>query len=255
MLGCVVHKLEAVDSTQAALARLAREGAPEGTVVTAGHQTGGRGSRGRHWWDAPGESLLLSVLLRPAIPTAHAPQLSLVAGLAVTDSLAALNVRGRIRWPNDVLVGGRKICGVLPEAVSRGDGRVEHVILGIGVNVNQTEFPQHLRDHAISLRLATGAAHDPERLLGRLLDALDGRYEAWRVGGFAALRDAWRLGSCTIGEPVRTADGRDGVAVDVAEDGALLVRTRDGGLRRVVSRAGIGARGLEAEGDRDAARH
>ena len=89
MIGSSIHRWDVVDSTQSMLARLAREGAPDGTVVTARHQTGGRGRRGRAWWDAPGESLLLSVLLRPAIPAGHVSQLSLVAALAVTDALAA----------------------------------------------------------------------------------------------------------------------------------------------------------------------
>ncbi len=236
LVGCVVHALDTVDSTQTVLARLASEGAPEGTVVTARHQTGGRGRRGRCWWDAPGQSLLMSVLLRPPIPAAHAPQLSLVAGLAVADALGtATGVEARIRWPNDVLVDRRKICGVLPEAVSNPDGRVRHVLLGMGINVGQEEFPDGLRAHATSLRLATGVAHDQGRILAVLLEALGGRYCEWLAGGFAGVRDEWRRRAGTLGERVRTPDGREGVAMDVAEDGALLVDAGEGALTRVVS--------------------
>ncbi len=238
LVGGAIHAFDTVDSTQAVLARLAGEGAAEGTVVVARHQTGGRGRRGRRWWDAPGQSLLVSVLLRPPISTAQAPQLSLVAGLAVADALgAAARVEARIRWPNDVLVGGRKVSGVLPEAVSRADGRVGHVLLGIGINVDQSEFPDELRDEATSLRLATAVAHDKGRLLSALLEALDRRYGEWLAAGFAGLRDEWRRRASTLGERVRTTDGREGVAVDVDDTGALLVDAGLGVLTRVVSGA------------------
>lgn len=238
LVGRAIHAFDTIDSTQAQLARLAAEGAAEGTVVTARHQTAGRGRRGRHWWDEPGQSLLLSVLLRPSIPTAHAPQLSLVAGLAVADALAAAaGLTAQIRWPNDVMVGGKKICGVLPEAVSRADGRVGHVLLGIGINVDQSEFPQHLRDTATSLRLETGMAHDHRQLLSAVLEALDRRYGEWLAAGFAGLRDEWRRRASTLGQRVRTGDGREGVVVDVDETGALLVDAGLDTLTRVVSQA------------------
>ncbi len=253
-IGCAVHALDTVESTQSVSARLASEGAPEGTVVTARHQTGGRGRRGHRWWDAPGESLLVSIVLRPPIATARVPQLSLVAGLAVTDALEMVaGVSGRIRWPNDVLVGGWKICGILPEAVSAGEGRLGHVLLGIGINVNQTAFPGELEGRATSLRLVTGRGYAPGLLLPALLEALGRRYREWLAGGFARLRDEWRRRSSTIGERVRTADGRDGVAVDVAEDGALLIDTGDGVLTRVVSGSLGDDPGRKVE--RDAARH
>lgn len=230
-----MHRFDVVDSTQSTLARLAREGAPDGTVVTARHQTGGRGRRGRAWWDAPGESLLLSVLLRPAVPASNVSQLSLVAALAVTDALAAAGVVGRIRWPNDVLVGGSKISGILPDAVCGTDGRVEHAIVGIGINLDQRSFPPELAGQATSLRLLTGRAHDPARVEAAVLTALHVRYDAWLSGGFGALRDAWRSRSSTIGTRVGLPDGGDGVAVDVDRDGALLVDVGGGTLTRVVA--------------------
>jgi BirA family biotin operon repressor/biotin-[acetyl-CoA-carboxylase] ligase len=236
VIGSSIHRLDVVDSTQSTLARLARAGAPDGTVVTARHQTGGRGRRGRAWWDAPGESLLLSVLLRPAVPARHVSQLSLVAALAVTDALAvAAGVTGRIRWPNDVLVGGSKISGILPDAVCGIDGRVEHAILGIGINLDQRSFPPALAGQATSLRLLTGHTHDPARVEAAVLRALGARYDAWLSGGFGPLRDAWRSRSSTIGMRVGLPDGGDGVAVDVDGDGALLVDAGGTTLTRVVA--------------------
>jgi BirA family biotin operon repressor/biotin-[acetyl-CoA-carboxylase] ligase len=205
-------------------------------VVTARHQRAGRGRRGRSWWDEPGDSLLCSVLLRPHVAAATAPQLSLVGALAVTDALrSAAGVDSRIRWPNDVLVGGRKVCGILPEAVTGAGGEVEFVMLGIGLNVNQEGFPADLGEGAISLRLATGRRHAPERLLEAVLEALDRHYATWRVGGLAPLRESCRERLATLGRPVALPDGTQGTAIDVDADGALLVRTAAGALRRVVS--------------------
>ncbi len=232
----VLHALDEVESTQSVLAGLAAGGAPEGTVVTARHQTGGRGRRGRAWWDRPGESLLLSLLLRPRIDASRAAQLSLVGALAVTDALGtAAQVDARIRWPNDVLAAGRKICGILLEGAAGSDGRLDHVILGIGINVDQTAFPDELGERATSLRLLTGRSHDPARLLEHVLDALERRYAEWRGQGFRRLRAAWRERAFTLGRPVVMPGGTTGVAVDIAEDGALLVRTTAGPLERVVS--------------------
>jgi len=237
-----VHALDVIDSTQIEARRLAAAGAPEGTVVTARHQRAGRGRRGHDWWDAPGQSLLASVLLRPTGPVTAAPQLSLVGGLAVADALVAVaSVAARIRWPNDLLVDGRKVCGILAEAASDGmgdgggAGRLHHVILGIGVNLAQAAFPEALGDRATSLRLVTGRAPEADAVLAAVLEQLARRYDAWRTGGFAALRAAWLERSTVPGQPVRLPDGSDGVGVDVGADGILVARAGDGRLVHIVS--------------------
>jgi BirA family biotin operon repressor/biotin-[acetyl-CoA-carboxylase] ligase len=231
-----VHALDTTDSTQSEAQRLAAAGAPEGTVVTARHQEAGRGRRGHEWWDAPGQSLLASVLLRPAGPVTTAPQLSLVGGLAVADALAAVAaVPARIRWPNDLLVDGRKVCGILAEASSDGTGRLHHVILGIGVNLAQTAFPDALAGRATSLRLVTGRVLEADLVLAAVLEQLARHYDAWRIGGFAALRAAWLERSTLPGQRVRLPDGSDGVGVDVGDDGILVARAADGRLVHIVS--------------------
>jgi BirA family transcriptional regulator, biotin operon repressor / biotin---[acetyl-CoA-carboxylase] ligase len=238
VIGAIVHRFDVVDSTQSALARLAKDGAPDGTVVTARHQTMGRGRRDRSWWDAAGESLLLSVLLRPAIAAAQVSQLSLVAAIAVTDAVATVAaVRASIRWPNDVLVDGAKLSGILPDAVCHADGRVQYAILGIGINVNQRAFPAGLAETATSLALVTGSPADPADLERAVLAALDARYGTWLAAGFEALRDAWRSRSCTLGSRVALPEGAHGIAVDVAPDGALLVDVGEGEPTRVVAGA------------------
>jgi BirA family transcriptional regulator, biotin operon repressor / biotin---[acetyl-CoA-carboxylase] ligase len=233
-----VTALGVVDSTQSEVQRRAAAGAPEGTVVTASHQSAGRGRRGHEWWDAPGESLLCSVLLRPDCLPAAVPQLSLVGGLAVAEALAAsAGVRARIRWPNDLLVDGRKVCGILAEAASGADTRVHHVILGIGINLRQAEFPEPLAARATSLRLLTGRDPDAAPLLAAVLARLAARYADWKGGGFATLREAWLAHSTLPGQPVRLPDGTVGRADDVGADGVLLARAEDGRMVRVVSGA------------------
>lgn len=235
-----VTALNTVDSTQSEVQRRAAAGAPEGTVVTATHQSAGRGRRGREWWDAPGESLLCSVLLRPDCLPAAVPQLSLVGGLAVAEALAAsAGVRARIRWPNDLLVDGRKVCGILAEAASGADARVHHVILGVGINLRQSAFPAPLAERATSLRLLTGCDHDAAALLAALLGRLQARYAGWRSGGFAALREAWLAHSTLPGQRVRLPDGTVGRAEDVGADGVLLARAEGGRMVRVVSGAAV----------------
>lgn len=236
IVGRVVHALDEVGSTQAEVALLAAEGAPEGTVVTARHQRAGRGRLGRAWWDRPDESLLLSVLLRPRISPVRAPQLTLVGALAVVDAVAAVTgLAPGIRWPNDILVAGRKVCGILAEAATGEDGGLERVVLGIGLNVNEDAFPAPVAGRASSLRLLSGRVQDRARLLDVLLAALDVRYRAFLDAGTQGLAAAWRQHCLTLGERVRTADGREGVAVDLDDSGALVLRAADGAVHRVVA--------------------
>ena len=163
------------ESTQ----RLFAEEAPEGAVAATDEQTAGRGRLGREWQAPVGSSLLVSVLLRPDVPTANLPELSLVAGRAVAQALAELaDLTPEVKWPNDVLLNGRKVAGILAEA---RDGRV---VLGIGINVSQSEHelpyrPSHL---ATSLLLETGQAVPRADLLAAVLDRLEQEYDAWVAG-------------------------------------------------------------------------
>ncbi|MCI0546960.1 MAG: biotin--[acetyl-CoA-carboxylase] ligase [Candidatus Rokubacteria bacterium] len=248
-LGHVVHEHAEVESTQLELARLAAAGAPEGTAVTAVHQRAGRGRQGRSWWDEAGASLLLSVLLRPPLPVSGAPVLSLMAGVAVAEALEEVaGVRAGLRWPNDILVDGAKVSGILAEAVSTGDGCLRYVILGIGVNLNQTGFPPALAGAATSLHLVTGAACDPARVREAILGALDRRYREFLGDGFEPSRVAWRRRSVSLGRPVTGAGRPAGTAVDIDGTGALVVQQDDGSQVRVWWVAPAG-QGVEAESD------
>ncbi len=233
-MGRACYAFRTIDSTQDELRRLAEAGDPEGALVLADHQTLGRGRQGRRWLDQPGTNLLLSVLLRPPVPAAWTPQLSLLAALASAEALgAATELAIRIRWPNDLLVRERKVAGILAEAAVTGE-RVAHVVVGIGINVNQTEFPADLSTRATSLALEAGRRLDREPLLETLLVSLDRWYARYLSEGFSPVRERWSQASVTLGDRVN-GGGITGIAVDLDADGALLVRTAEGDLVRLVT--------------------
>jgi BirA family biotin operon repressor/biotin-[acetyl-CoA-carboxylase] ligase len=170
---------ERCESTQRELA----DDAPEGAVAVAEEQTAGRGRLGRTWQAPPRASVLVSVNLRPTIEVARLPELSIVAGLATADAIAVeTGIRPEVRFPNDVLIAGRKVAGILAEA------REERVVLGIGINVNLTEgeLPQDVDTPATSLLVESGAVVDRAKLLGTLLERLETRYDAWINAGASA---------------------------------------------------------------------
>jgi BirA family biotin operon repressor/biotin-[acetyl-CoA-carboxylase] ligase len=229
-----------IDSTQHLARERARAGAPEGTVVVAEAQRSGRGRLGRAWFSPPGVNLYLTVVLRPARAPAVVPQLALVAGVAVADALRDVaGVDARLKWPNDVLVGGRKVAGILTELEGEAE-RVGFVLVGIGVNVNgaAAEFPPELRATATSLRVACGRTVDRALLAGRLLAAFEARYGRFLAGGFAAIRPAFEATAFLTGREVRvsgpdtTAAGR---VLGVDDDGALRLAGAGGEMLRIVA--------------------
>lgn len=235
--GEIVHR-STVDSTNRLAAELARGGAAEGTTVVAEQQTAGRGRLGRTWVSPASVNLYASIVLKPRIPPLEVPRLTLVAGLAVAEAIRDSGpFEPRIKWPNDVLLDGRKVAGILTELEAEAD-RVRFVIVGIGVNLNATraDFPPELRTKATSLALASGAPVDRAAFTGRLLTRLDAAYAAFLDGGFAALRHRYEELHGLVGLAV-TIDGTPplaGTVRGVDDGGALLVETA-GGIERVVS--------------------
>ena len=227
-------------STNTDALRLGREGAHEATVVIAESQSGGRGRLGRSWVSVPGLNLHMSVLLRPAIAPGAAPQLGLLAGVAVAAVLEGEGLEPRIKWPNDVLLAGRKVCGILTEIEAETD-RVAFIVVGIGLNLNSTtrDLPAELRGSATSMRMVTGAKVDRARLAARLLDELMARYEDYVRAGFARTARDWRSRSALGGRTVQVAaPGADtrGTCLGIDSDGALLVKDEGTGeTRRIVA--------------------
>lgn len=220
-----VQVVAATASTNADVAALARSGAPHGTVVATGWQQAGRGRFDRVWTTPPDTCLALSVLTRPTRPLASWGWLAMVVGLAVADGLSEAGVDARLKWPNDVLIGGSKVCGILCEAVQVDDGMA--AVLGVGINVALTEAQLPVPT-ATSLALE-GSSATPAEVAGAVLGALDAWYSRWDAG--ESLTDAYRMRCSTLGRRVRVllpARIVEGVATDVDADGALLVRTPSG---------------------------
>lgn len=232
-----IVRLDAVDSTQTMAFDLAASGAADGTVVVADYQRQGRGRRGRQWLAEPRAALLTSIVVRSPLAMPDLPLYSFAAALAVADAVEAIGGRAaRLKWPNDVLLDGRKVAGILLESRTQPPDPAV-VAVGIGLNLRQTAFPEALAARATSVRLATGVDVDRDDALHALIAA----FGRWRgrleQQGFGPLRERWLAGSDTIGRTV-DIDGVRGVAVDLAPDGALVIA--DGSERRRVVAGEIG---------------
>lgn len=238
-LGQVVHHFESIASTNELAFRLAHEGAAHGEVVIAEQQTRGKGRRGRAWVSPPGLNLYCSVILRPELPPQRAPELTLVAAVALAETLREAGARAFIKWPNDVQVEGRKIAGILTE-LSAEPERVHFVVLGIGVNLNARpgDFSPELAGSATSLREARGSQVPRALFTAALFTRLEEWLDVHSDEGFEPIRAAWKELSSTLGHPVLVRTDRTefrGHAEDIDESGALLVRTAEGRLERVLA--------------------
>lgn len=237
--GRVLFHFSEIESTNDLLLRLAASDIAEGAVVLAESQTRGRGRQGRRWSTAAGKSLAFSVLLRPRLDPHRIPGITLAAAVAVARALELSGLKAGIKWPNDVLLKGRKVCGILTEMGPAKDNKAS-VVLGVGVNVNQTarDFPSWLRPLASSLALAGGRRLDRVVVLQRLLKELETTYGWVLEHRFDRVRKEWRKRSVTLGRRVKVVQGRrsfTGEACDIDPMGALLVRIKKGTILRVLS--------------------
>ncbi len=241
VIGREVLWYDTLPSTNDLARSLAASGAAEGTVIVAEQQTAGRGRLGRSWASPPG-GLWLSVLLRPDLPLGQTPLVGLAASTAAAAAIEeTTGLRPRVKWPNDVLIDGRKVAGLLLEAgpLQAGSGAA-WLIVGIGINANVPleALPSRPLYPATSLAAALGRPVDRGRLMRTLLRRLDRDYAELRERGEAAALDRWRTLSATLGRVVRVATSSaaiEGLAYDVDGTGALLVRTRDGAEQRIVA--------------------
>jgi BirA family biotin operon repressor/biotin-[acetyl-CoA-carboxylase] ligase len=220
-----------VDSTNARLHALAKKGESHGTVYAADTQTQGRGRLSRSWHSPAGLNLYFSVLLRPAWHAPTIPPLSLAAGVALAEAIEPYcNVAPKLKWPNDVLCEGRKVAGILVEAALDGE-IVHHVVLGVGLNVNQQEFPGLLAGRAGSLRALTGTQHHRADVLAAVLARLEYWIDVFHENGRAAVIEGWQRRACWMGEKVRVKNGKCelvGTAIGLDPDGALRIEDEDG---------------------------
>jgi BirA family biotin operon repressor/biotin-[acetyl-CoA-carboxylase] ligase len=249
-----VYYYTVAGSTNDLAARLAAEGAPEGTIVMADAQTAGRGRSGRTWFSPPGAGLYVSIVLRPAAvcePGSPAPPwvrlVTLAAGVAIAAGLrAATGLPLELKWPNDIVVADRsaptaaarrwrKLAGILVEAQTAA-GELQHLVLGYGINVAPAAYPREIDARATSLAAEAGRPIDRGVVLGHTLEQLGSEYDGLRRGEAPAMLDRWRgLAPSAHGARVRVDDGTsDGVTAGIDEDGALLVVSGDA-TRRIAS--------------------
>lgn len=238
LLGRPCLVLDEVDSTNSEAMRRAGIGAQEGLTVLADRQTAGRGRLQRHWHTIAEHTLAMSVLLKPPLTPEKIPQISLLTAVALHDALSPLAPDIKIKWPNDILHHGKKMVGILTEMRAE-PGRVQAVVVGMGINVNAPSdgWPEDIADIAIDLGTASGRTVSRMDIAVRILESMEQHYLNYLNDGFGPVRKQWWQAHAACGKPVRVHDGLryiEGVAEALDEDGALLLRTRSG-TQRVVA--------------------
>jgi len=245
----IVYQRE-VTSTQDAAKDLAVQGASEGTAVIAETQTGGRGRMGRAWASPPG-GVYLSLILRPDIKPSEALRFPLIAGVAVAEAIERLTgLNPKLKWPNDIIVAGRKAGGILLEMSAEMD-RINYIVIGMGINVNseRAHFPEEIAGLATSLREECGKEVSRVRLVQEMLAQLESLYQDFQASGFEPIRERWKAISNTIGARVSISSGGEqveGEAIDIDGDGALILRKAKGVIEKIIAGDVSGGRSQES---------
>ena len=243
--GKTVHFARETDSTNLWIKRLAKEGAPEGTLALAEFQSAGRGRLGRSWEVPEGTSVMMSILLRPKFEPQYAPMLTLVMGMAVAKAVKKFGFDVSIKWPNDVVVSHKKICGILTEMGVR-DGKIDYAVIGVGINVNIREFPEEMADKATSLYLESGKEFDRSQIPGLVMEAFEEYYEKFAATcDLSGLKEEYESILANYNQPVRVLakEPYEGVARGITDGGELLVEKTDGTIV-AVSAGEVSVRGL-----------
>lgn len=228
-------KFDTLQSTNVTAVDLAQNGAAEGTVIVAEMQEGGRG-RMKRVWSSPKGGLWFSIILRPPIDPQYVAQITLLTGVAVAKALRKLYDTGdvMIKWPNDLLLGGKKICGILSEMQLDENGDIDYVVVGIGINVALTRdaLPKELQDVAISLNEMLNKKYTCDQVLDQVLSELNELYDKWLCEGAEVILKPWKALNCTINKKVYVKDNDEvifsGTVVGINEAGAIVVNDGNG---------------------------
>ncbi|MGI6227062.1 MAG: biotin--[acetyl-CoA-carboxylase] ligase, partial [Peptococcales bacterium] len=240
-----------VSSTNDLAKDYANSGKPEGTVIVAEKQLQGKGRLGRTWDSPKKQGIWVSVILRPPILPIYASQITFVLAVGMVRALEkAIGIKARIKWPNDILVNKRKVAGILTE-LSAEIERINYIVFGIGVNVNQKEkdFPEEFRKRSISLTMALGHTVSRVQVLQAMLEELERAYQEYLELGFDYILREWKANSITIGADVQVIMGEErleGKAIDLDGDGSLIIRDMNGNRHRVIA-GDVSLRGSEGD--------
>lgn len=238
-IGKEIHYFREVDSTNEVAKRLAQEGAPEGTVIIAERQRKGRGRRGKQWISPIGGAWI-SIILRPNTLPINAPQLTFTAGVAAAETIKKeYGLEIGIKWPNDILIENKKVCGILTE-ISTEKNSIDYIIAGIGIdaNVDLDLLPPELREETTSLKTELEEEISRMLLVRKFLENFEAMYNEFNQGNFQKILKKWRKYSKTIGSNVEIRKGTEiikGEAVGVNREGALILELKDGSLRKIIS--------------------
>lgn len=239
--GQTIHYLEECTSTQTIAHELARNGAKDGTLVIAETQTLGKGRMSRPWESTKGKGIWMTIIIRPDILPHQAPQFTLVAAVSIVNAIKSLcnQFTPYIKWPNDILINGRKCTGILTEMIAEMD-RVQSLLIGIGINVNQqlSDFPEELHPIATSLRLEESKPLNRAELVGTILNHLENYCDLYVKEGFAPIKKLWEEASGTIGKRIKATtltEVIEGKAVGITESGVLEIQTDTGEIKNVYS--------------------
>ncbi len=239
-MGRNIHFAEEVTSTQKIAQTLAAEGAQEGTIVVADKQTNGRGRMARSWYSPSGTGIWMSMIIRPNIPINNTPQLTLLTAVAIVQAIEEeTTLKPDIKWPNDILVNGKKLVGILTELQAEAD-QVHSVIIGTGINVNQLEdhFPEELRSIATSIYIESGELCERSKLIQSILLKFEALYSLYLSKGFIPIKLLWESYAISLNKVIhaRTINGViEGKAIGIDNDGALLIETDENGIERIYS--------------------
>ena len=244
--GKTVHFAKETDSTNSWIKRLAKEGAEHGTLAVAEFQSAGRGRFDRKWEAPEGSSIMMTLLLRPEFSPQYASMLTLVMGLAVAQAVEELGFEVSIKWPNDVVISRKKICGILTEMGKNGV-KINYVLIGVGINVNLKEFPEEMQDKATSLILESGQEYDRNQVISLVMKYFEVNYEKFvQTCDFTHLLEDYHKILANLNQPVRVLDGSrsfEGICRGLDEKGELLVEKQDKEIAKV-SAGEVSVRGL-----------
>lgn len=233
----IVHR-ETIDSTQTLAHQLAQDGAEHGTIVIADEQVKSRGRVGKKWHSPKGEGIWMSLILRPKILPFLAPQLTLLTATVLAEVLHHdCQIDPQIKWPNDVLINGKKVSGILTEMQAEQD-TVLYVIVGMGININQTEIEADIKDRATSLRLETGKEWQLVPLIQSILSLFEEKYDSYLSRGFEEIKRTWENYGFRMNERLQIQSGKrswEAIFRGIGEDGALLAENDQGEIEKIYS--------------------
>ncbi|MFA6469621.1 MAG: biotin--[acetyl-CoA-carboxylase] ligase [Bacteroidota bacterium] len=236
LFGKKIYCFDSIDSTNSFAKTLSKNDAPHGTVIIAEEQTAGRGRLQRNWQSPKGANLLFSIVLYPDFGMEKISLLPFAGSLAVADAIDSVTgLSATCKWPNDVLINNKKVCGMLAESSTTAT-EIKKIILGIGINVNQKEFPAELSAKATSLKIESGKDLDRIFLVQKVLEELEHRYIQLSNFPPQQLLNDWRMKALLFGKKITVLESEfsfAATAIDVAEDGSLIIQTEDGEKRSI----------------------